>query len=237
MQLSDRLLDQYDYFNDPLLEQHLHTQDRLSYKAMYHYGAGQNHFGHQLTAHQTRVAREGAALLRFIGYSGKTAANYRAAMEFHDIGKINEIYNPFIWSQEDRPSKEDKILQKKHAPLGAQMWDEWCTQHAPQLKDHPHYHIRKAVTSLHHERFDGKGPLSLNAAQMPIFVQISCIVDAYDGDRIKRPHQPKRRSPREALRRMAALDDPQYKYKDAFNEDLLQKYIKMKEQQLDIQVL
>jgi hypothetical protein len=56
-------------------------------------------------------------------------------------------------------------------------------------------------------------------------VQVSCIVDAYDGDRIWRPHQARQRTPEETLARMA---DPEGKYAGAFTAELVKAYAAMK---------
>lgn len=234
---DDSLIESYDYRYDDLLRAQLHSADRAMFSAMFQFGIDSNQFGKRLTAHQFRVAREGARLLRFIGFSKIAAINFKAATLFHDIGKINDLYKPQIWTLKDRPTSEQKALQKRHAALGADMWQEWCVNEAPEIRTHPHYTIRRAVTKYHHERIDGNGPEKLSAADLPVFIRISCIVDAYDGDRIKRPHQPKRRTPKEALRRMMALDDAQNKYEGAFDVDLLTKYVEMKEQELDIRIL
>ena len=232
--ISDDLLDQYDYADDPVLQERLHRWDRVWIQAMISYARGISKFGLQMMAHQNRVAKDGANLLRHMGYSERAAYNFRASMLFHDIGKTHSTYNPSIWLLMDRPTPEQKIEQKKHARLGAEMWDSFAKERA-DLMDHPHYAVRRAVTLYHHERIDGKGPEGLIASSLPIFVQISCIIDAYDGDRIWRPHQPKRRSPREALRRMAGVDDP--KYVGAFSGSLLGKYIDMKEKEYSMKVL
>jgi HD-GYP domain-containing protein (c-di-GMP phosphodiesterase class II) len=234
--LDKNILDQYDYARDPVLQEHLAPYDRACLHDMMAYGRGINRFGLRFVAHQNRVAKDGANLLRALGYSDKAAHNFRAAMLFHDIGKMNAVYDPQIWTLPDRPTAEQKALQKKHAALGADMWADHASTIA-ELNAHPHFAVRYAVTKYHHERVDGTGPEKLNAEDLPVFVQVSCIVDAYDGDRIKRPHQPKRRTPSEALKRMAGIDDTQtkseQKYIGAFDPDLLKRYTEMKQNEPD----
>lgn len=219
------VLDDYSYSGDPALMA-LRERDRCDLRRMMAYGRGINSFGLRLVAHQNRVARDGAALLRYLGYSEQAAFNFRAAMLFHDIGKINEIYKAAIWTLKNRPTAVQKAQQKRHARLGAEMFAQSC----PELQEHPHFRLRHDLTLYHHERLDGKGPEGIDASTLPVHVQVSCIVDAYDGDRIWRPHQQKRRTPQEALRRMACMDGMD-KYLGAFNKDLLQSYIRMKERQ------
>jgi len=220
---DDGLLDAYDYADDAALQTALHGRDKADIKRIYIYGADVNHYGRRLLAHQNRVAKDGANFLRHLGYSDRAARNFRAAMLFHDIGKINEIYKPALWTLEDRPTSEQKHLQRRHARLGADMFEGYMK--LKTLTRHPHYEVRYALTRYHHERMDRHGPEGIDVMTLPRFVQISCIVDAYDGDRIWRPHQDHQRTPQETLERMT---DPQGKYKGAFDATLLAAYIEMK---------
>lgn len=231
--LSDTLLDQYDYSTDPVLVKYLHAWDRVYIGATMGYASGIGNFGMQMMAHQNRVAHEGARFLKYLGFSNRAAYNFRAAMLFHDIGKTHPTYNPMIWMIYDRPSAEEKTLQKRHARLGADMLAT-LVERKPELRNHPHIQVRHAVTLYHHERIDGNGPENFMADRLPTFAQIACIVDTYDGDMIIRPHQDHKRTPREVLRRMMCLDDPARKYAGAFSGKLLQKFIKMKEIDLGI---
>lgn len=230
--LNDELLDTYDYAADPVLRKNLHARDISDIRAMLAYGRGITGFGRQMMAHQNRTGHDGAKFLRFLGFSERAARNFRAGMIFHDIGKTHASYDPKIWTLDDRPTPEEKILQKKHAWFGAEMFD----LSAAEIKDHPHFMVRRAVTLYHHERIDGGGPEKTDAATLPVFAQVSCIIDAYDGDRIRRPHQPARRTPAEALRRLAGIDDPKGKYTAAFDPALIRRYIGFKEQELRITV-
>ena len=228
--LSNALLDQYDYATDPVLREYLHRHDRARIRHMQAYTRGISPFGMQMTAHQNRVAKDGARFLKHLGYSNRAARNYRAALLFHDMGKTHESYDPRTWMKADRPTAEEKAHMRKHARLGADMLMAMANEH-PDLRTHPHILMRHAVTLYHHERVDGTGPESLDVSTLPLFVQAACIVDAYDGDMIARPHQTQRRTPREALRRLMAQDDADSKYAGAFNKDLLREYVTMKETQ------
>lgn len=233
---SDSLLDQYDYADDPVLRKHLHAWDCVHIGAMMGYAASIGRFGPQMMAHQNRVSKDGARFLKFLGFSDRAARNFRAAMLFHDLGKTHNSFNPSTWLLDERPTEEEKKLRLQHARLGANMWESFCKKN-PELIAHPHFKVRYAVTLCHHERTDGTGPERMMAASLSTFAQISCIIDAYDGDRIRRPHQPRRRTPREALRRLAGIDDPARKYAGAFSASLLGKYIQMKERDLGISVM
>ncbi len=231
--IKDTLLDQYDYATDPLLKKYLHKWDRVYMGAMMSYASGIGGFGRQMMAHQNRVAHDGARFLKYLGYSDRAAKNFRAALLFHDMGKTHPTYNPMIWVLFERPTEEEKEHQKRHARLGAGMVQSLIDR-APELKNHPHLQVRHAITLYHHERIDGTGPEQFLADRLPVFVQASCIIDTYDGDMIPRPHQERQRTPRETLRRMLVLDDPKRKYAGAFSGRLLQQYVKMKEEQLNI---
>jgi HD-GYP domain-containing protein (c-di-GMP phosphodiesterase class II) len=228
--LTDDLLDRYDYATDPLLRAGLHAWDRTYMGAMMSYGRGFSNFGRQMMAHQNRVAKDGARFLRHLGYSERAARNFRAAMLFHDIGKTHTSYHPGLWTLDERPTPEEKEAQKRHARLGGEMFESLAAK-IPALRQHPHFLTRHAVTLYHHERIDGTGPEGESVTSLPVFVRVSCIVDAYDGDRIQRPHQKKRRTPREALRRLAG-EDGSTKYSGAFDDILLSDYIKFKKSEL-----
>ena len=205
-------------------------RDREDIREMLLFGTPFNRFGFQMIAHQNRVARDGAAFLRFLGYSERAAKNFRAAMLFHDIGKMDNSYDYGIWTLRDRPTPEQKDLQRRHARLGAESWEAFASD-KPDLLAHPHYAVRYGLTRYHHERFDSKGPDGLDASSLPVFIQVSCIIDAYDGDRIQRGHQKAQRTPAEALKRLAGIGDPKQKYAGAFDKKLLSQYTRMKQKQ------
>lgn len=213
----------------------LRSLDKLRLKEMILYDRRGSRFGMRLTAHQNRVAKNGKAFLLYLGASEAEARNFRAAMLFHDQGKIDESYPPGIWTLPDRPTLDEKSQQKRHARLGADMWQEDAA--TLKIQDHPFTKLRYDLTRYHHERADRNGPEGLDARQQPEYVRVSCIIDAYDGDRIQRPHQLKQRTPAEALRRMAGIDDHKHKYKGAFDDKLLAAYIDFQEQALSIKVL
>jgi len=221
---DDSLLDAYNYAADALLGARLHAADIAATKMMNTYGGT---FGPRMVEHQKRVADDGANFLRHLGYSDQAAKNFQAAMLFHDIGKTHPSYDPASWLLDDRPTAKQKAARVLHARLGAEMF----AKEYSNLQEHPHFTVRHAVTLYHHERLDGTGPEKRNASTLPRFVQISCIVDAYDGDRIPRPHQERQRTPLEALERMA---DPHGKYKGAFDADLLASYTAMKKAELKL---
>lgn len=232
---SPDTLELYDYADDALLRLHLHGRDRADIRRVMLYGRDVNRFGRRMMAHQNRVARDGADFLRFLGYGERAARNFRAAMMLHDIGKIHPDYDPALWMLDDRPDPVQKALQKRHARYGAEMLEDFARA-LPDLAEHPHIGVRYALTRYHHERLDGRGPEGLDAAALPEYVQVACIVDAYDGDLIPRPHQKEKRTPAQALRRMAGRDDPHGKYDGAFDARLLARYTEMKAASLGLRL-
>ena len=228
--IPDTALDSYDYATDPILKEKWHSWDRVYIDAMMSYESQISKFGLQMMAHQNRTSKLGADFLRFLDFSDQAAKNFRAAMLFHDIGKTHSTYNPAIWSLAERPTPAERAVKRKHAKLGGEMMETFARERG--LLSHPHFKVRHAVTRYHHERADNQGPDQLGAAYLPVFVQVSCLVDAYDGDRIKRPHQPRQRTHREAIRRMMSMDGHD-KYLGAFHTPLLNKFAKFLQQKYE----
>ena len=67
-----------------------------------------------------------------------------------------------------------------------------------------------------------------NFRELPIWLQAIGIVDTFDGDRIKHPHQDHRRTPQETVKRMMAESDDGEKYDGAFDHDLMEEFSKYK---------
>jgi response regulator RpfG family c-di-GMP phosphodiesterase len=231
--LNDDLIDSYSYSQDPLLLKNLHSWDRTYIGAILSYDSGVGGFGKQMMAHQNRVAKLGQEFLLYLGFTPNAAYNFRAAMLFHDIGKTHSTYNPMIWNLFDRPTPEQKLLQKKHAKIGADMVISLSKRQA--IEDHPHIKVRHAVTLYHHERADKKGPEKENLDTLPIFVQVSALVDTFDGDQIYRPHQTSKRTPIEAMRRMLCLDG-QEKYRGAFPRKIIRQFSQFIQKKYDARV-
>lgn len=181
----------------------------------------------QLAPHLSRISDDGASFLLYLGYPGNVAANFKDAYRLSDIGKIDKRYKPSIWSLPHRPTDEERVMKRKHTEWAPDVLQTYI-QNDETLSKHPHVNtVIPALSLYHHERVDAKGPFGLPAGDMGIIMQVACIVDAYDGDRIQRPHQPSRRTPEEALDRMAATGEDS-KYEGAFDADLLEAYRQFK---------
>ncbi len=234
MKTDDTLLEKYDYSSDIKLKEHFHAWDEKIRQEIMNY-APMSSYGRILMSHLVRVSREGANFLRILGFGDVAANNFKAALLFHDLGKIHPFYEPGIWSIKNQPTKEQRVLKKKESGLGAEMLKSFAEKYG--LIEHPHIKVRHAVTLYHHERINGQGTEKVDASMLPVFVQAACIVDTYDGDLIYRPHQSRPRTPSEALLRMLGDEKSDGKYTGAFNRDLLLRYIRMKERELGIKVL
>ena len=68
---------------------------------------------------------------------------------------------------------------------------------------------------------DGDGYEGFKGEQLGQIIKTICIIDAYDGDMIHRPHQSAKRTPKEALNRLKTGA----KYQNAFDEDILAQFI------------
>ncbi len=181
----------------------------------------------QLAPHLLRISEDGSNFLLHLGYADNIAANFKDAYRLSDIGKIDRRYNPEIWSLPHRPTEEERILKRKHTEWAPDVIKTY-TNGNEALNSHLHVNtVIPALSLYHHERVDGKGPFGLPAGDMGVVMNVACIVDAYDGDRILRPHQPEQRSPEEALDRMAAIGEDS-KYAGAFDADLLARYRQFK---------
>ncbi len=87
--------------------------------------------------------------------------------------------------------------------------------------EHPHIHVTQAIQLYHHERIDGTGYEGLLGDDLGQIIKAICIVDAFDGDMIHRPHQPAKRTPEEALERLKNGG----KYQGAFDPFMLDQFI------------
>jgi HD-GYP domain-containing protein (c-di-GMP phosphodiesterase class II) len=179
-------------------------------------------FGLVMAAHHMRVAADALGFLMFLGYSDNACRNIKSALMIHDIGKTHDAYDPAIWTLPDRPTDEQRVEKRLHTKRGVEIIDQYVSEHCPHLKDHPHVQLCRLIALYHHERLNGS--LYENMTDLPEWMQAICILDTYDGDRIKRPHQEGRRSPEETIQRMMAEREDGEKYEGAFNPELMKKF-------------
>lgn len=123
------------------------------------------------------------------------------AAGLHDIGK-SALAPSIVESQAPLSPMERKVMQA-HTLLGAQMLvsinlplfqESWICQFGHEICLH------------HHERWDGGGyPDGLKGDQIPPYVQVVSLVDAYDALRTARPYRPAL-SHREAVKLICSGD-------------------------------
>lgn len=189
---------------------------------------GHDTFYNRLTSHQKRVALDAAHFMKTIDYPQKTVHAIYSSLLIHDIGKIHPDYNdPYIWN---RPTKAEAHAEKpekqKHTLRGVDFFNQLIKETCPELSDHPHMDITRAIIMLHHERINGQG-YPYQIADLPEWLQIVGIVDTYDGDAILRGGQTPR-TPEQILFRMSGQAEDAPKFIEAFNEDLLEAYTSYK---------
>ena len=221
----DDAIASYDIADDPVLGEAWDSLAKQLHERLKHYGEGDNDYGkQQLWPHLQRISADGQAFLTYLGWPDCVGRNFYDAYILSDLGKTDERYNPLIWSLPHRPSDEERELKRKHAEWGVDVLQSQFSKLNEEQKSHPHIsYVIPALTAFHHERLDGKGTFGKEQDDMGQIIQIAAIVDAYDGDRIKRPHQDTQRSPIETLDRMAALGEDK-KYAGAFDDTLLNQY-------------
>lgn len=228
----DAIIDSYDYDSDMILREHFRPVEEALWSLIEHYGEEENGYGRQLADHLRRTSLDGASFMREgLGFSQRAANNFHAANLFQDLGKIHGDYAPEIWSLPHRPTEEERAEKRKHTMRGPEVLGIALQDAPPELLDHPHIKIViPAIQMFHHERVDGSGPFGKKADELGRVIKMVAIVDAKDGDMVRRGHQEFRRSEKEALLRMKGFPghDENGKYTGAF-DDMLDRYIAYRE--------
>lgn len=232
----DDVIASYDVKNDAVFASFKPIFDQI-WNDIEAYGAGLNDYGLQMAGHLNRISVDGANFLKKVGFSVAVQRNFDAAFRLSDLGKLHPAYNVEDWTLDRRPTADEKDERRLHTERGVEILERYIKDLPEDVKSHPHITtVIPALMMYHHERLDGQGQFGLKADQLGTVVRVSCIVDAYDGDRIARPHQPAMRTEVEALRRMMSLDGHD-KYDGAFDENLLMQYVRMKEEELGIEII
>jgi len=199
----DDLIEEYDYDNDRVLMSYFHPIAESLWDKIKCYGEAANDYGAVLSEHLKRTSKLGEDfLVDCLGFSEQAGHNFYEANLFQDLGKIHPEYDPAIWDLPHRPTEEERAEKRKHVARGA-------------------YLIEQAIEMYHHERIDGTGRYGLTGDRMGNVLKAICIIDAFDGDMIKRPHQPAKRTPEETLERMQHGE----KYQGAFDTTMLAQFI------------
>ena len=218
----DELIESYDVQNDPVLKNHFKPIEQNLWNDIESYGEDDNEYGATLARHLMRTSAIGMHFLTTsLGFSEKAGRNFYDANLLQDLGKIHPDYETEIWALPHRPSEEERAEKRLHVERGPELIDQAIADTPDALKQHPHIQVIKAIQLYHHERVDGSGDYGLVAEKMGKVIKAICIIDAFDGDMIHRPHQLSERTPEEALKR---LQDGM-KYDGAFDPDMLQRFI------------
>lgn len=219
----DQLITTYDAEIDSILTKEFQPiADKLS-NDIEEYGAKVNEYGAVLSKHLLRTSMIGREFLtKELGFSEAVGRNFYDANLFQDLGKIHPDYtDPKIWSLPHRPTQEEREKKRRHPELGNDLIDKALENSSEVLKAHPHIKVIKSIQRYHHERVDGQGQNGFHGDDMGDIIKAICIIDAFDGDMIHRPHQRAERTPEQALKRMQT--NP--KYKNVFDTKILERFI------------
>jgi response regulator RpfG family c-di-GMP phosphodiesterase len=218
----DTLLDSYDIQDDPILTSHWKAIETNLWSRIENYAEDINNYGTVMSQHLIRTSAVGMQfIVSELGFSERAGRNFYDANLLHDLGKTHPSYDPEIWQLPHRPTQEEREEKREHTQLGVELTDMAISKSPEALVTHPHIQIVQSLQRLHHERMDAEGYEGLDASKLGQVIQAICIIDAFDGDMIHRPHQPERRSPASALERMKTGK----KYGGAFEPEILQRFI------------
>mgnify|MGYP003605475666 FL=1 len=118
------------------------------------------------------------------GLSDETIAIISSAAALHDVGKI--VIPDAILNKPGPLTESEFAIMKRHATEGSSI-----VRHLDL--DHHEAYLRYAqeIALSHHERWDGKGyPNGLAGDAIPIWAQVTGIVDVYDALTTKRVYKP-----------------------------------------------
>lgn len=218
----DTLIETYDVRDDPiLLEYYTPIRDML-WRQIENYGKSINEYGDVLSQHLINTSKLGEKfIVESLGFSEKAGRNFYDANLLQDLGKTHFSYDPNIWQTPHRPTEQERKNKREHSRLGVELLDLALTKSPEELQLHPHITVTQCIQRYHHERIDGTGDEGLTGDKQGIIIKAMCIVDAFDGDMIYRPHQTTRRTSEEALKRMSSSE----KYQGAFDKAILEQFI------------
>lgn len=218
----DELIANYDVQDDPVLNKYFKPIEEKLWGQIEHYGEDSNEYGAVVSKHLIRTSAICTQFLtQELGFSEKVGRNFYDANLLHDLGKTHPCYNPSLWQLPHRPTPEEREEKRAHTRLGVELLDLSLVKTPEELQTHPHIQVMKSIQLYHHERVDSEGYEGLDVKELGTIIEAICIVDAFDGDMIHRPHQRAQRSPEEALERMKIGR----KYQGAFDPEMLQRFV------------
>lgn len=218
----DELIESYDAQDDPILEQHFKPIESKLWQKIENYATEVNEYGAVMSKHLMRTSAIGMQFLTVeLGFSEKAGRNFYDANLLHDLGKIHPCYAPSLWQLPHRPTPEEREEKRAHTQLGAELLDLALVKTSKELQTHPHIQVIRSIQLHHHERMDGQGYEGKKGDTLGQVIKAICIIDAFDGDMIHRPHQPGQRTPEQALKRLKNAK----KYQSAFDLEMLERFI------------
>lgn len=217
----EELIESYDVTDDAILNDHFKDIESTLWSHIEDYGAEINDYGQIVSKHLQRTSAIGAEFIKTLGFSERAAQNFYKANLLHDLGKTHPCYDPNIWRTPHRPTQQEREEKREHTRLGVELIDLAIIKCPEELQTHPHIQLIHNLQLLHHERVDGSGYEGLKENEQCTIIKAICIIDAYDGDMIHRPHQPMKRTEEEALNRLKTGE----KYQNAFDADILAQFI------------
>ncbi len=217
----DDLIESYHY-NDPTLETYFKPIGTTLWLNIEEYGQSVNEYGARLSKHLKRTSAIGQQFLTTeLGFSEHAGWNFYYANLLHDLGKIHPSFAPQVWQTPHRPTPEERLEKRAHTRLGVELLDLSFVKAPEEMQTHPHILITKALQMYHHERVDCNGYEGEDVNKLGQVIKAICIIDAFDGDMVHRPHQQAKRRPAEALERMKTGE----KYQGAFDLEMLERFI------------
>lgn len=218
----DELIESYDVQEEPLLEEHFRPIEKQLWHKIENYADEVNEYGAVMGKHLQRTSAIGMQFITSeLGFSEKAGRNFYDANLMHDLGKTHPCYHPSLWQLPHRPTPEEREEKRAHTRLGVELFDLALVKTPKKIQQHPHIHLVRMLQLYHHERCDSDGYEGKDVTKMGKVIQAICIIDAFDGDMIHRPHQRAKRTPQQALERMKIGR----KYKGAFDPDMLERFI------------
>lgn len=218
----DEIIESYDIDNDDLLQEEFKPVEARLWALIEHYADGVNEYGAVMSKHLQRTSAIGQAfLVQELGFSEKAGRNFYDANLLQDLGKCHPCYDINIWQTPHRPTAEERAEKRHHTHLGVEYLDLSLTHSSEDLLKHPHIEVVQSIQRHHHERIDGDGYEGKHGDELGVAIKAICIIDAFDGDMIHRPHQPTKRTPKETLERLKNGE----KYQGAFDEKIMEQFI------------
>jgi HD-GYP domain-containing protein (c-di-GMP phosphodiesterase class II) len=218
----DELIESYDVDQETLIQDEFAPVQERLWHLIESYADHMNEYGAVMSKHLQRCSAIGQAfLVQELGFSEKAGRNFYDANLLHDLGKCHPCYNPNIWQTPHRPTIEEREEKRSHTQLGVEYLDLSLAHSSDKLQKHQHIQVMKSLQLHHHERIDGNGYEGFEGTTLSQTIKMICIIDAFDGDMIHRPHQPAKRTPKEALNRLKTG----LKYQGAFDEEMLNRFI------------